>query len=125
MPWAIKNLSFGTPTREFFYVEDAAEGIILATERYSKSDPVNLGSSFEISIKELAKTIARLTGFTGEIIWDKTKPNGQPRRKLNTSKALEEFQFQARMIFEEGIKITIDWFNGENAGFRSKSSLSE
>jgi len=100
----------GTPTREFLYVEDAAEGILLAAEHYSESEPVNLGSAFEISIKELVELIARLTGFEGEIIWDTTKPNGQPRRKLDTSRAKERFGFEARTPFEEGLKRTINWY---------------
>lgn len=100
----------GSPTREFFYAGDAARGIILATERYNSSDPVNLGSGMEISIKDLAHQIAELTGFTGEIVWDTTKPNGQPRRALDTTRAKERFDFQAEMSFEEGLKRTIDWF---------------
>ena len=79
----------GSPTREFLYVEDAAEGILLAAERYNESEPVNLGSAFEISIKDLPETIARLTGFEGSIVWDTSKPNGQPRRKLDVSRAQE------------------------------------
>lgn len=100
----------GTPTREFIYVEDAAEGIILATEKYDKSQPVNLGSSWEISIKDLAETIARLTGFTGKVVFDPTKPNGQPRRKLNTSLAWERFGFKTQTTFEDGLKKTIEWY---------------
>jgi GDP-L-fucose synthase len=100
----------GLPTREFLYVEDAAEGILLAAERYEKSDPVNLGSAFEISIKELLETIARLTGFEGKIVWDTSKPNGQPRRKLDTSRAEQEFGFRARTSFEEGLQRTVEWF---------------
>ncbi|NLW72336.1 MAG: GDP-L-fucose synthase [Chloroflexi bacterium] len=100
----------GSPTREFIYVEDAAEGIVLATERYNSSDPVNIGSSFEISIKNLTELIARLTGFEGEIRWDTTKPNGQPRRKLNVSRARERFGFEAKVPFEEGLKRTIAWY---------------
>jgi GDP-L-fucose synthase len=97
----------GSPTREFLYVEDAAEGILLATERYDKSEPVNLGSAFEMSIKELAETIARLTGFQGNIVWDPTKPNGQPRRMLDTSRAQKEFGFRAMISFEIGLSKTI------------------
>ena len=97
----------GSPTREFLYVEDAAEGILLATERYDKSEPVNLGSSFEISIKDLSETIARLTGFQGKIGWDPTKPNGQPRRMLDTSRAQQEFGFRAIISFEIGLSKTI------------------
>lgn len=100
----------GTPTREFIYVEDAAEGIILATEKYDKSQPVNLGSSWEISIKDLAETIARLTGFTGKVVFDPTMPNGQPRRKLNTSLAWERFGFKAQTTFVDGLKKTIEWY---------------
>ena len=100
----------GSPTREFLYVEDAAEGILLAAERYNSSDPVNLGSSYEISIKELLQTIARLTGFQGHIHWDTTKPNGQPRRKLDTTLAQEQFGFQAQTTFEDGLRRTIHWY---------------
>jgi len=100
----------GSPTREFLYVEDAAEGIVLAAERYNGSEPVNLGSTFEISIKDLIETIARLTGFAGDIIWDKEKPNGQPRRKLDVSRAKAHFGFSAETSFEEGLKATIDWY---------------
>jgi len=100
----------GSPTREFLYVEDAAEGILLATERYDKSDPVNLGTAFEISIKELTETIVRLTGFRGNIVWDRTKPNGQPRRKLDVSLAEKEFGFRAQTSFEEGLRKTIEWY---------------
>lgn len=98
----------GSPTREFLYVEDAAEGIVLATERYNQSDPVNLGSAYEISIKDLLETIAHLTGFEGKILWDTTKPNGQPRRKLNTSKAVSAFGFRAATSFEAGLMRTIE-----------------
>jgi GDP-L-fucose synthase len=98
----------GSPTREFLYVEDAAEGILLATERYDKSDPVNLGSGSEISIKALLETIARLTGFGGRIVWDTTKPNGQLRRALNTERAWREFGFRATMDFETGLRRTIE-----------------
>lgn len=100
----------GSPTREFLYVEDAAEGILLAAEHYDKSDPVNLGSAFEISIKDLVELIARLTGFGGKIVWDTTKPNGQPRRKLDTSRAEQEFGFRSQVSFEQGLRRTIDWY---------------
>jgi GDP-L-fucose synthase len=100
----------GSPTREFLYVEDAAEGILLATELYNKSDPVNLGSASEISIKDLLKTIARLTGFEGKIVWDTSKPNGQPRRKLDIHRAKQEFGFQAQTPFEQGLRKTIKWY---------------
>lgn len=100
----------GSPTREFLYVEDAAEGILLAAERYNRSEPVNLGSGFEISIKDLAGLIARLTGFEGKLTFDATKPNGQPRRALDVSRAEKEFGFKARVDFEEGLKKTINWY---------------
>jgi GDP-L-fucose synthase len=100
----------GSPTREFLYVEDAAEGIVLAAERYNSSAPVNIGSAFEIGIKELAHTIARLTGFTGNIVWDTTKPNGQPRRKLDTSRAEREFGFHSKTSFEDGLRKTVEWY---------------
>lgn len=100
----------GTPTREFLYVEDAAEGILLAAEKYNKPEPVNLGSGFEISIKDLLETIARLVGFQGQIIWDTSKPNGQPRRRLDTTKAEQEFGFKAKMGFEEGLRRTVEWY---------------
>ncbi len=100
----------GSPTREFLFVEDAAEGILLATEKYNGSEPVNLGSGMEISIKDLVTLIARLTGFEGELIWDTTKPNGQPRRRLNVERADREFGFTARVNFEEGLRRTIEWY---------------
>jgi GDP-L-fucose synthase len=100
----------GKPTREFIYVEDAAEGIILATEKYNKSDPINIGSGLEISIRDLVKLIIKFTGFKGKIVWDKNKPDGQPRRSLNTSKAFKEFGFKARVNFEDGLKSTISWY---------------
>lgn len=100
----------GAATREFFYVEDAAEAIFLATEKYNKSDPVNIGAGFEISIKELAELIVNLSGFKGTIIWDKTKPDGQPRRMLDTSKASKEFGFQAKTDLITGLTKTINWF---------------
>ena len=100
----------GSPTREFLYVEDAAEGILLATERYDKSDPVNLGSGMEISIRNLATTIAAMTGFAGRITWDTSQPNGQPRRCLDVSRAQSEFGFRAATPFEVGLRKTIDWY---------------
>lgn len=102
----------GKATREFLYVEDAAEGIILATERYNKPDPVNLGAGFEISIDDLVCLIAKLTGFTGTITWDTTKPDGQPRRCLDTSRAEQEFGFKATTPFEVGLRNTIEWYRG-------------
>jgi GDP-L-fucose synthase len=100
----------GSPTREFLYVEDAAEGILLATEHYNKPDPVNLGSGMEISIRDLAAKIASITGFSGRIIWDATKPNGQPRRCLEVSRAKQEFGFRATTPFDVGLKKTIDCY---------------
>lgn len=106
----------GSPTREFLYVDDAAEGILLAAERYNQSAPVNIGSSFEISIKDLLETIARLTGFDGRIVWDTSKPNGQPRRKLDVSRAQERFGFVSATPFEDGLRRTIDWYCSTSAG---------
>ena len=103
----------GKATREFLYVEDAAEGIRLATEKYDKSEPVNLGSGFEISIKELVELIAEIAGFDGEIKWDTSKPDGQPRRCLDVSRAKEEFWFEAKVDFREGLKRTIEWYEEE------------
>ncbi|HUU40265.1 MAG TPA: GDP-L-fucose synthase [Desulfatiglandales bacterium] len=100
----------GKATREFFYVEDAAESIILAMERYNKSDPINIGAGFEIYIRELVELIVELTGFKGKIVWDKTKPDGQPRRMLDTAKAFAEFGFKAKTDFREGLKKTIEWY---------------
>lgn len=105
----------GSPTREFLYVKDAAEGILLAAEKYNDSEPVNLGAGFEISIKDLVEMIAKRTGFTGELVWDTTKPNGQPRRKLDTTRAFERFGFKAQMYFEEGLDQTIKWFRENRA----------
>jgi len=100
----------GKPTREFLYVEDAAEGILLATEKYNKPDPVNLGAGFEISIKDLVDLIGKLTGFTGKILWDPSKPDGQPRRMLDVSRAEKEFGFKAKTDFEEGLRKTIELY---------------
>jgi GDP-L-fucose synthase len=100
----------GNPSREFLYVEDAAEGILLATEKYNKSDPVNLGTGSEIKIKDLANLIAELTGYKGDIIWDSSKPDGQPRRCLDVSKAEKEFGFKAKTNFREGLMKTIQWY---------------
>jgi len=100
----------GSPTREFLYVEDAAEGLVLATERYDDGEPVNLGSGREIAIRDLAMLIARLTGFTGKIEWDTSKPNGQPRRCLDVTRACERFGFVATTDFETGLARTIEWF---------------
>jgi len=103
----------GKASREFLYVEDAAEGVVLATEKYNKADPVNLGAGFEISIKELAGLICQLAGFDGVVEWDVSKPDGQPRRCLDTSRAKEEFGFEARTDFRGGLKRTIEWYDKE------------
>jgi GDP-L-fucose synthase len=100
----------GSPTREFLYVEDAAEGILLAAERYDGREPVNLGSGNEISIRNLVELIANLSGYQGELVWDTSKPNGQPRRALDTNRAWEYFGFRAQMPFEEGLRRTIEWY---------------
>jgi len=100
----------GKATREFLYVEDCAEAIVLATEKYNKPDPINIGAGFEISIKELVELIAKLTAFKGQIVWDASKPDGQPRRMLDTSKAEKEFGFKAKASLEEGLKKTIGWY---------------
>src|SRR3989475_8171859 len=100
----------GSPTREFLYVEDAAEAIALATERYDGPEPVNLGSGEEISIRELAEVIATEVGFRGEIVWDTTQPNGQPRRRLDVSRAERLFGFRAKHPFRDGVRQTVDWF---------------
>ena len=100
----------GSPTREFLYVDDAAEGILLATEFFNESLPVNLGSGYEISIKDLAEKIAYLSGFSGKLVWNTEKPNGQPRRGLDTTRAYEKFGFKAKMTFDEGLANTIAWF---------------
>ncbi len=100
----------GSPTREFLYVEDAARGIALATQLYDGDAPINLGSSFEISIKELATLIGKLTGYTGKIVFDSSKPDGQPRRKLDVSRAKEEFDFESEVTFEKGLQETIEWY---------------
>lgn len=100
----------GSPSREFIYAEDAAEGILLASEKYNGAEPVNIGSGFEIRIKDLAGLISRLSGFKGKIVFDPTKPNGQPRRALDVSRAEQEFGFKARVGFEEGLRRTIEWY---------------
>lgn len=100
----------GKSSREFLYVEDAAEGILLAAEKYNKSEPVNLGAGFEIKIKELANLIVKTTGYKGEISWDTSKPDGQPRRCLDTNKAKKEFGFASKTNFEEGLKKTVKWY---------------
>jgi GDP-L-fucose synthase len=100
----------GIATREFFYVEDCADAIILATEKYNKSEPVNIGAGFEISIKKLVDLICDLTDYQGSVFWDHTKPDGQPRRMLDTTRAFHEFGFKAKINFREGLRKTIDWY---------------
>src|SRR5438309_8951398 len=108
----------GSPSREFLHARDAAEGILLATERYDSSDPVNLGAGFEITIKDLTNLVARLCGFKGSIRWDTSRPNGQPRRKLDTRRAKERFGFEAKIGFEEGLSETIAWYRAGRAEAR-------
>lgn len=100
----------GTPTREFLYVDDAAEAVVAAAERYESPEPVNIGSGEEISMKTLAETVRTLTGFEGDIVWDTSQPNGQPRRKLDTSRALERFGWKATTSLAEGLRKTLDWY---------------
>jgi GDP-L-fucose synthase len=108
----------GSPTREFLYVEDAADGIVTAAEKYDGSEPVNLGSGYEISIKDLTEMVIRLTGFQGRLVWDTEKPNGQPRRGLDVTRAKEYFGWQAQVPFEEGMRRTIAWFKGNREKIR-------
>ncbi len=105
----------GSATREFLYVDDAAEGITLAAEHYDDSEPVNLGSSFEISIEELVEIIVRETGFEGDVRWDTSKPNGQPRRKLDVRRAQQRFGFRSQTTFPDGLRRTIEWYRAERA----------
>ena len=105
----------GSATREFLYVEDAAEGILTAAEKYDGAEPVNLGSGYEVSIKDLVQMIVRLTGFQGKLTWDTSKPNGQPRRQLDVSRAEKLFGWRARVPFEEGLRKTVDWFKENRA----------
>lgn len=111
----------GSPTREFLYAQDCAHGIVLATESYDQSDPVNLGAGFEISIRDLTQLIAEGTGFKGEIVWDTSKPNGQPRRSLDTSRAERAFGFRAQTGFEDGLRQTIDWYRQHRHEIEIKS----
>ena len=104
----------GEASREFIYAEDAAEGIVQATQKYNSSEPVNIGAGFEIKIKNLVDLIVKLTGFKGKIVWDSSKPDGQPRRMLDTSRAKEEFGFNAEILFGDGLKKTIDWYEKNN-----------
>jgi GDP-L-fucose synthase len=105
----------GSPTREFLYVEDAAEGLVAGAERYDGAEPVNLGSGFEISIKDLTEKIVRICGYEGSLVWDTTRPNGQPRRMLDTTRAREQFGFQARTSLDEGLARTVDWYGKSRA----------
>jgi GDP-L-fucose synthase len=100
----------GTPTREFLYVDDCVAGLVLAAERYDDPDPVNLGTGEEISIAGLAGLVQELTGYDGEIVWDASRPNGQPRRKLDTTRAEERFGFRAEVALRDGLRRTIDWY---------------
>jgi GDP-L-fucose synthase len=111
----------GTPTREFLYVADAATGIRLATEKYDKPDPVNLGCPPEITIRELAETIAGIIGFQGELVWDSAKPDGQPRRSLDASRATAEFGFEAKTMLAEGLRRTIAWYEQQQADANPRS----
>jgi GDP-L-fucose synthase len=108
----------GSATREFLYVDDAADAILLAAERYDSSDPVNVGSGNEISIKDLIGKIAAVTGFTGRVVWDTSRPNGQPRRQLDTRRAEERFGFRAQIGFDEGLRETVDWYLKERQEVR-------
>lgn len=112
----IKCWGTGQVTREFLHAEDCAEGLILAAERYDKSDPVNLGAGFEISIRDLAEKIASLCGFKGRLVWDPSLPDGQPRRSLDTARAEREFGFRARIGFDDGLKQTIEWYRDQFPG---------
>ncbi len=112
----------GSPTREFLYVDDAAEGIALAAERYDDPDPVNLGAGFEITMRELAETIAKETGFSGSIRWDTGRPNGQPRRMLDVTRARERFGFEARVSLAEGLRRTIAWYRGHHAEIEAREA---
>jgi GDP-L-fucose synthase len=105
----------GKATREFLFVEDAAEAVVLATSRYDGAQPVNVGAGFEISIEELVERIVALTGFGGRVVWDRSKPDGQPRRCLDTSRAQREFGFRARTTFEDGLERTVRWYLAERA----------
>jgi GDP-L-fucose synthase len=110
----------GSPTREFLFVEDAADGIVTAAEKYNGDLPVNLGSGYEISIKDLAEMIVKLTGFEGKLVWETDKPNGQPRRGLDVTRAKEQFGWSAQVPFEEGMKRTIEWFKENKQAIESR-----
>jgi GDP-L-fucose synthase len=111
----------GSASREFLYVEDAAEAILLAAERYNKPDPVNIGSGHEITIRELAALLCKLTGFEGELIWDATQPDGQPRRRLDVSRAKREFGFLAQTSLVDGLRHTIEWYRNYGTPFKSRT----
>ena len=111
----------GSATREFLYVEDCARAIVLAAEQYSGSEPVNLGAGWEISIKDLAELIAKHVGYEGEIVWDTSKPNGQPRRKLDVSRAREFFGFEAEVPFDDGVKRTVEWWEANKDGYDERN----
>ncbi|MEY2569985.1 MAG: GDP-L-fucose synthase, partial [Acidimicrobiaceae bacterium] len=110
----------GSASREFLYVDDAARGIVAAAERYDEGEPVNLGSGVERPIRDLAEMIARLVGFSGELRWDSSKPDGQPRRQLDVTRAQELFDFKAEVGFEEGLRTTIDWYLANRAAAESR-----
>jgi GDP-L-fucose synthase len=114
----------GSPTREFLYVDDAAQAIVAATERYDSPEPVNIGNGVEITIAELARKIAAACGFKGKIVWDPEKPNGQPRRCLDVSRAEKAFGFRATTSFEDGLKATIDWYRGVQSRNSSPTAVS-
>jgi GDP-L-fucose synthase len=120
---SIQAWGTGKATREFFYVEDAARAIVMATEQYDRPEPVNIGAGFEISIKDLAELIARLAGFEGEVVWDASQPDGQPRRCLDTSRASEQFGFTAETYLEDGLRKTVDWYVTNKAGSSSENPL--
>lgn len=106
----------GSPTREFLYVDDAAEAIVLAAELYDSPEPMNLGSGHEVNIRQLSDVLSEMTGYRGEIVWDTNQPNGQPRRLLDVSRAASEIGFRAKMSLQEGLRITVDWFQASRAG---------
>jgi GDP-L-fucose synthase len=121
---AIEVWGTGAASREFLYVEDAAEGIVLAADRYDGAEPVNLGVGREITIRDLVELIVRLTGFTGEVRWDATKPDGQPRRALDTSRAQREFGFTAGTSFEDGLRTTIEWYERSRGSVAAAGTVS-
>lgn len=114
----------GLPTREFLYVEDAAEGVLLAAEYYDKSEPVNIGSASEISIRDLVETIKSLVGYEGQVVWDSSKPDGQPRRKLDVERALHEFGFKSKVAFQDGLKRTLNWYLNHHLKIQMRSNNS-